>query len=294
MVKGNYFTGFDDTYLDLFTVTPPNYALFLFDGSDTDSSEVLVEGNRFDFGRYAGTTYGYDRVISTSCSATIVHNIIKGINASGYGLYLDRDVASSTKRYLAQGNKIYRGSTTITNYVRLPLLGSNHEGMVVDNYFDSTTNGTDTTLVNTIPDNWVVTRNKNQTFTQLISCDVGEKILQGNFIPAASSSLASSIGLDSSTSPDFNILRCNYQDTGALVRFRWVIPLLGILPEGVYLTDLDFVYNDTNPDGSDTLSWSHTDSANTSATGSITLSSLGDQSVPADLSSAARIRSVEA
>lgn len=290
ILRGNQLTGFDTDFLALFQPALPNAAILVFESSNTDSSEALIESNTIQTGFQDSTSWTYDNGIRATCSANILHNSIRGLAASGYGIYVGTDGGSSTKRYQIKGNKIYRGSASLTAYVQIPVSATS-EGLVVDNYFDShTINGSSTATITNFPNNWTITRNKNQTFTQSVLVGSGIGTIQGNMIPPATSSLASSNELNSDIIPTLTTYRFNYQDAAGLVRFRWIIPLLEVLPEGVYLTSITFTYNASNADGSDIITYTHVDSDGSTVTDTITISATGDQVVTVDVSAAGRLR----
>lgn len=292
-INNNILTGFDDGFLGLFTPTVPNYAIYVFEVSNTDSAETLIEGNKIQFGYYSGT-WGYDRGISCGCSATITNNIIRGLNASATGIHVSNDEGgTSVKRYIVTNNKIYRGTANITNYIAVPgSSSSTHEGFVCDNYFDSATiDGSAVTVINNIPDNWVITRNKNQTFVALIAVSSGNWSING--IAVGTDTIATSdstITFDVST-PNANKVTLAYNDGSVHNNFRWNLSLLDILPENVKVTGLSFIYNSgiASPStGAITIGSKFTTNTETNSTA--TISSTGDNTVTVTMAGAGMVR----
>lgn len=289
IVKGNQFTGFDTDFLAVIQPTIPNAAILVYESSNSDSSEVIIEGNTIQTGYQDGTAWTYANGIRATCSANILNNSIRGLASAGYGIYIGSDGGSSTKRYQIKGNKIYRGGVSLTAYINIPNSATS-EGAVVLNYFDSHTidGASNTATITNYPNNWIITNNKNQTITRTLVCSSGDKAIQGHFIPAPSSSLSSVISLDNSVTPTLTYIRFNYQDTAATVRFRWIVSLNDVIPSNVYLTQLDFTYNASVAAG--TLTYSHVDSAGNSVSSPIAIATIVDESVSASLTSAGRIK----
>lgn len=287
-IINNNFTAFDSTYLDLFSPTLANDALTVFEASDTDSTEVLIEGNKFGFGRYDGATYGYDRAIVATVSSIISKNIIRGLNASGYGIYTSGFVGSATRRVIIESNKIYRGAVSIFGFIAVPSTNV-HEGMVKNNYFDSTTiDGSSVATTNNIPNNWTVNQNKNQVSIVTLSGACGNPTISptNSLIPAPTGTLNSFISTNS-----INQFQCNYVTGDGSVLFKWIIPLLDVLPEGVILSGLSYTYNASAQDGSDSIQTIVIDGAGSSiASSTETISAIGDQAVSYTFSPVAYIR----
>lgn len=293
VISSNSLQAANSTYLSLFTPVLPNYAINVFDFSDLTSSEVMIESNKIDFGRVDGVTYGYDRGIACSCSATVSHNIIKGMNTSARGIRVSADGGgNSTKRYLVTGNKIYRGSVSITNFISVPGTNGAHEGVVVENYFDShTIDGSDTIVINNVPTGWTIARNKNQTQVATIAAASGNWTLSGLV-----TGLQSIAGFDDSgviiTSVNLaTVQHDSNADTSARLK-AWNIPLLDVLPAGVKITAASFQYNvtGTDPDSGTVTAVATFTSGGSDTTGALSINPTGDQTVNLTIASDGLIR----
>lgn len=287
-IINNHFTAFDSTYLDLFSPSLGNDALIIFEASDTDSTEVLIEGNKFGFGRYDGTTYGYDRGIVATVSAIISKNSIRGLNASGRGIYTAGFVGSATRRVIIEGNKIYRGAVSITNFIVVPSTNT-HEGVVKNNYFDSyTIDGSSVATINNYPNNWAIKENKNQVAVATLAGACGNPTISptNSLIPAPTGTLNSFISTNS-----IDQFQCNYVTGDNSVLFKWIIPLLDVLPDGVILSKLSFTYSASAQDGNDSIQTIVIDGAGTTITStSETIIATGDQAVSYTFSPVGYIR----
>lgn len=255
----------------------------------TTVSQTTCRGNVMNFGRFDGVTYGYDGGIISDGANIISQNIIKGMNASGLGMSIN-GTGSGTKRCIITENQIYRGSAALLAYIKLST-AANLEGLCCDNYFDSTTiDGASTLLITAVPIGWIATRNKNQTFIANVAAAAGNWTVQYALVPDAAGTVNSSVDtlLTEGSTPQINTARCEYQDTSATIRFKWIIPLLEVLPEGAYLTSIAFTYNNTIATG--TIQILHHDSNDTVVNTTVSIGSTGDQAEVLDVSSAGRIR----
>lgn len=230
-ISNNYLAASDSTFL---IGSLPNYAIMLGDdGNYNYQTQVVVTGNLINYGRFDGVTYGYNIGISNCMGAIISHNIIKGLNTSGIGI----DVlvgGSAQKRCNISNNQIYRGTTSIANYIRLETSSTDTEGFCVDNYFDSTTiNGSTATTIATPSGSWIVERNKNQTATMFITAATATTGIRDatQADPNTAGTLAAYNASFTTAARDFTF---HYGNTGTELWATWIVPL-SVLPKNAQL-----------------------------------------------------------
>lgn len=265
-ITSNKLTGYDGRFRLLFSPNISNYAINVFEVSSTDSSDCIISNNYIDTGRYDATTYTYTRGIHCSCSATIIDNIIRGLESGGvaYGIRVSNDSGGTAfKRYVVRGNKIYRGSSTIANYIFVPAAVGSTNGLVTENVFDArTVDGSNATVINNIPPGWIILRNKNQTCIATLSPTSGSWTVNREVIPSTPLLLAgpTPAGLSmvqltkTAGEPNFDQVNLQYNDLTNKTVFHWFLPLLDILPDDVIVTKFEVDYSaDLIPSVSSTL-----------------------------------------
>lgn len=263
IVTRNTFHAGDPDYLTLFSPTLGNDAIIIFEASNTDSTEVLISENKIDFGYFDSTLWGYDRGIACFTSSQIFNNSIRGINASGTGINVASFSGSATRQIQVEGNKIYRGTTSIHRYISVPSTNT-HNGIIQNNYFDSKTiDGSSVAVINNIPNGWSVHRNKNQTSLVIVASATGNTTISPNasLIPPQTGTLDSSIYISNSST-----IQMNYDAGDTAVSYRWYIPIFDVLPEGCFLSSLSYTYTASVQDGSDTIQTVVVDGAGVSLT----------------------------
>jgi hypothetical protein len=155
----DFLTNFGANYREAIHVTAPPSSLNV----DANGNEGMcqISGNTTDLGgpqEKTGYTssFKYEGVIMTECSASITNNILRGVGAG------NPIIKASGPNTSITDNKLYRDSTSITYYVTATVAGTT--GTVVDNSFDSpTVNGSNEEVTLVQSTGWVCTRNKNQT-----------------------------------------------------------------------------------------------------------------------------------
>lgn len=211
---GNILSAYDAAFINQFGDTTGNaygesngYAIFVSSNkytmaavqspSEGNDSSVLISGNVTNQGYWyqiAGIAANYQYpsgYIFSQSSCTITDNTLRG--CSGGNLIKTGGVNSIIK-----GNRIYRGNTDITSYVRFDSFdnpawgadpdgeGNDSTGLVVDNFFDQpypnafaidSFNGVSSNGSITIPQaafpGWIIERNKNQIGWAVVSLTDG-------------------------------------------------------------------------------------------------------------------------
>jgi hypothetical protein len=192
-----------------------------------------------------------------SCQMQIINNDftfqnLVATNAEFSGcLYLDNPASTSTaySNGLVTGNIFSRrnedGSTTNLGRGYILVASTSGPGVIMNNSFsDSTYNNASTTLVedNTTNDTWRVSDNKRQQEALSIKGNAGMlglgltstgiKVATG-IIPSVTASNVNFTYQSTTTNVVFD-----YNDTGDDLTATWSIPLSGLLPSGVYVTNV--------------------------------------------------------
>lgn len=161
--------------------------------------------------------------------------------------------ATSYSDALVSGNIFCRSdlfgtlTTLLRGYVQI-LSTSINTGMIVDNFFDSSTyNGSSTTLVeNNSVSPWAVVRNVNQKVSLLCLWSTGQFGIStggdagGNQVKLFGGVVSSS-NIHSAVATQNQVI-FRYNNTTNADEFRWVIPLKHILPPHVTITAVTFTY----------------------------------------------------
>lgn len=250
LIDGNHLDGYDSSYLSLFTPNPPNYAIFVAHSSSSVKSEATVVNNHTNFGRYNSLVYGYDTGVDVQSSGIITGNIVRGLKTSGTGIRASAGTGSAIRNYTICQNQIYRSAAAISAFIRMPSGGTKATGICTDNFFDSTTiDGSSLDVAPNASNTFVVTRNKNQTFSYVVPINCGNftiNLSDGSYAVLAGNlagdltviSQDTNLGDPLPSSFIFNYLDLNTANGGNLL-----IPLLGVLPEGVTITACQLTYN---------------------------------------------------
>jgi hypothetical protein len=118
---------------------------------DTPLSDVIIEGNTFDYGNFAvngnlatvPTNYGYVNCILTNADATISHNLLSGALTTSTHILTQFDSLGSC---VITNNNFIRGTTPIVAYIDVSEASSDQ--VITDNIFDQpTVDGISETLV---------------------------------------------------------------------------------------------------------------------------------------------------
>jgi hypothetical protein len=278
-IINNELDAFDSDYLDtIFAPAFPNYAISVANYS-TENSECSIHGNIINFGRYDGTTYGYDRLIYCDSSAVITNNILKGVNASGYIIYAVGGDNTATRNYVIQSNKLYRGDASITKYIKLATSGTKTSGIITNNILDdSTIDGASDTdcITSNSTGNWIITQNKNQTVSALVHRGQGQMGIGDIALNIASSGGSTGSAAITSSSVGFDItnsaFKFHYGNTNVSLYGHWIIPFTGFLPEGVNIVSVTCtVSGDTLPDTTNQANLYLKDSSSTSTPATTTI-----------------------
>lgn len=218
-----------------------NFAIWVFEVSNSDSVNAIISNNQINFGYFDGGTYDYLYGIGCYCSGIITSNTINGLGRLGYGILALNGSGTVARTFSVTRNIINRATQHLTNYIFLPASNGSHKGIVTDNEFDSTTvDGSSEATINNIPNNWIVTRNLNQTMTALLNIGQGSFSLCRNTLATiplvvtggGAASGNSYIGTTRNGSTiDYDTVLFAYDDTGQVTVFTWIIPLIGVIPE---------------------------------------------------------------
>ena len=141
----------------------------------TNNSACMISGNTTSAGYHISTSNSYpvsyyynDKLIWCESSNIITNNILRGLNTLLTSSAFSIITVGGTNNIISN-NQLYRDTRTINNYVNfytndLPAWnGADSTGLVVDNYFDSVSNGTNTNVIYPANANWICERNINQT-----------------------------------------------------------------------------------------------------------------------------------
>jgi hypothetical protein len=167
---------------------------------DTPISNVLIEGNTFDYGNFSTTptgtptTFGYGNCIWTNADVRVQEN------------YFSAAVAAVTTQVVAFGgscfianNTFIRGTTTIVSYIDVS--GETSDSIIVDNVFDSpTVDGYNQTLTVISANPSVLTiyeRNKNQTAIKQVQ--KSSYLMESAIVPTINASERASYISDATT-----------------------------------------------------------------------------------------------
>lgn len=273
VIQENILDGYDQTYLTAISGVLPlqNWAIgvdSVFDSGDSTHGHAEIANNTIDFGVYDGTVYGYETGIMVATQSTngtfadanqfpqanIHDNHVAGLNDSATAVYFSIGIATLSAENNIQGNKIFRSSNSIANYIRY--IGSaSSEGLIVDNYFDEpTTNGTITATMIVAGDTWTLDRNKNHTVTLNINTFSGSFDVRPSVLGADGFITGDYAGIISGTISDVAILRKSnvvaplfepetvvfrYEvgSASGSVQYNWFISLEDILPKDVFIIE---------------------------------------------------------
>ncbi|KKN61320.1 hypothetical protein LCGC14_0523110 [marine sediment metagenome] len=256
VIDKNRVTATDPTFLNNWA--PTNYfgasstsgqlfGIFADDAAD-NKGNVIISNNMLHFGIFDAATYYFLTGISTSVSATITNNIIHNSLRTG-GASIGIQAAATTaglRQYYISGNRITRGSSTISNYIVLDTDNTRAMGTVVDNIFDSETvdgssddetiTGTGTSPASNYADTFIVERNKNQTATVLILTSQGHwqspPATLAPWTDITNLSVTSAGGLGGITNTHVGLVAAGTVSASSL---DWVVSLENIIPVGTYV-----------------------------------------------------------
>jgi hypothetical protein len=257
IIKDNILSAYDFTnYLltNYVSDTSFNIAIMVLStptASALDVSVASISGNNISKGAYNAITYNYLSGIRATCSSNILSNIIKGFTVTG--IIAAGYAGDAVRNYIISHNQIYRNGVTITSYISaIAYVSFPSTGLVQDNFFDSTTiDGSSTVLVTAFPVTWIYQRNKNQTVSQIFHSRQGSfsfsTVSVGNII-YGSTSPTTSVVVSNALTP--SILIFGYTYTTHQDDVTWSIPLAGIVPDGVTITQISVIASEsllTNP-----------------------------------------------
>lgn len=119
------------------------------------------------------TTFYYDVGINCINSGVISGNVIDGVS-SAFGSFggVGIRVGGSVGEYLVTNNKISRRARTLAAYISVIGTAAPGGGVVVDNYFDTTSSdglSLGSIITSGSISDWVIERNKNQIATKLLN-----------------------------------------------------------------------------------------------------------------------------
>jgi hypothetical protein len=275
---GDCYVSFTDNviYGNISSITSmSNYGALVIDNTSPSLDQVnpaIIEGNTFYITNSytsATTSAGAACIYLRSSSIRIENNLLSMYNNSAIsgsftgcliidnpesasGSYSDSHITGNIfarRDYLGNFGNLARGYIQI-----LATSSSANGGMIVNNSFDFTTyNGTSTILVEDNSEvasssinlsHWVISQNKNQIGSPIITWGVGSKgiatgadlakvVLYGGAVSP------SKIYADSVTN---DRVIFSYANTGSQDQFTWTIPFTEILPPDVTITHIAFTF----------------------------------------------------
>lgn len=247
IIDGNNLNSYTDTYLTSRNFGASNsIAISISAALRSESSEkgsrpcVKITNNNIDAGREGSTDYSYIYGIYTNASSLISNNDIYGFTT--YGIVILSPYGS------IQGNRLRRGTTSITAYILIttPTSASESIGICTDNIFDSPTiNGSSTSVISVSGSTvrWVIEKNKNQTVTYTIESFRGtaafSNVIAGTS-PAAPNSYIQ--GYDMPIGGTTWLVEATVGAADGYVAFQWTVPLHGVLPENVTVLSISTSY----------------------------------------------------
>lgn len=164
-------------------------------------------------------------------------SVISGNTIAGaYGASVHIISASSALQTTITGNQLSRSGNVVLSYINCN--SSTGDGLVVDNILDDfTVNDISSSVIINAPATWVVERNKNQTVTLLLRGFHGTWAADNGVFGSATVA-AAKIYIYTSDDPAQDSFMLDYPSgSPGIVTYWWEIPLYGILPHGVTVTD---------------------------------------------------------
>lgn len=252
IIQRNHLSTNDSTFVTSNYGFNNNYAILVTGSTSNDvEASAIISDNIIDKINISGTTYYYERGISTQISAVISNNIIKGLITGGTSIGISSN--STLAAVTITGNQIYRGSSTIGSYIAGPGAASNDSGTVVtDNFFDSpTVDGSSTTVIATAPPTWIIEKNINQTATFNVrksgstvsgtgighfALDTTSNFTTDGALVAGGTTAKSKIFIDASNR--YPVFRYSSTDAGTSITFAWYINLDTLLPKDVKIVSV--------------------------------------------------------